>query len=189
MPEFAGSGLAVVNERAQRVVPEAPLVRRGRVFFLRVRAHQGGIEINDQRVRGADDVTGAVLTSDRPRGLAAVARAVLIAGASAARVVNSRDTVASEATDPNTPGSSRRSATSARQSPPNATATARSSRILPGSWMANGLRHGANAADNPAARPVFSAVRSNAMAPACDTTPRPVVSTDNDGYSDVDSLT
>ncbi len=115
----------------------------------------------------------------------AVARAVLMArnavGASAARVVNSRDTVGSEATDPNTPGSSRSRATSARQSPPNATATARSSTILPESWVAKGLRHGDSAAESPAVKPVFSAVRNNVIAPACDTTPVPVVSTDSDG--------
>jgi hypothetical protein len=36
---------------------------------------------------------------------------------------------------------------SARQSPPNPRATARSSSTLAGSWVANGLRHGANACD------------------------------------------
>ena|SRR5271156_2026267 len=52
-------------------------------------------------------------------------------GASAASAAISRDTVGSDATSPNTPGLARRTATSARQSPPTAiataTATARSS--------------------------------------------------------------
>ena len=50
---------------------------------------------------------------------------------------------------------------SARQSPPSASATARSSTILPGSWCANGFRHGDNASDSAAVSPVFSAVRSS----------------------------
>jgi len=113
------------------------------------------------------------------------ARAELIAandfGASSARVAISRDTVGSEATAPKTPDSSRNNAMSARQSPPTATDTARSSRIFPGSCVANGLRHGANATVRAPPTPVFSAVRSNITAPAWDTTPVPVVSTDNDG--------
>ncbi len=47
--------------------------------------------------------------------------------------------------------------------------------------MANGLRHGANATERAPPNPAFSAVRSNITAPAWDTTPVPVVSTDNDG--------
>ncbi len=59
--------------------------------------------------------------------------------------------------------------------------TARSSRIFPGSCVAKGLRHGANAAQRTPPNPVFSAVRSNITAPAWDTIPVPMVSTDNDG--------
>lgn len=43
--------------------------------------------------------------------------------------------------------------------------------------------------DGVAASPVFSAVRSRVIAPACDTIPVPVVSTDSDGYRPVDLLT
>lgn len=42
---------------------------------------------------------------------------------------------------PEDPGSDRTTAASARQSPPNASVTARSVRTLPGSWTAVGLRH------------------------------------------------
>ena len=52
--------------------------------------------------------------------------------ASAARRVTSRDTTGSEATGPNSSGCARSIATSARQSPPSARATARSVMIFPG---------------------------------------------------------
>jgi hypothetical protein len=103
------------------------------------------------------------------------------AGASAAKVAISRDTVGSDATDPNTPGSVRSIAISAKQSPPMASAIARSQTIFPGSWLANGLRHGASAADSAVDKPVACAARANATAPACDTTPRPVADANNDG--------
>src|SRR5436190_2874314 len=110
-------------------------------------------------------------------------------GASAASAATVRDTVGSEATNPNTAGSARSTPMSARQSPPSATAIARSSRILPGSCTANGLRHDANAAGNPLVNPTASAVRSSNTAPACDTTCEPDPSAANRGYGDVDSLT
>src|ERR1035437_10226863 len=121
------------------------------------------------------------------------ASAVLIAAsalvASAARVVISRGTVRSDAPRPNTAGSSRRIAMSARQSPPSATATARSSRIFPGSCVARGLRHEVSAYDSAVLSPAFSAVRSRVSALPCDTTPVPVVATDSVGYNDVDLAT
>lgn len=54
----------------------------------------------------------------------------------AARVSMSRETVGAEATGPNTAGSARSMATSARQSLPSATARATSISILPGSCTA-----------------------------------------------------
>jgi uncharacterized protein YfaT (DUF1175 family) len=62
------------------------------------------------------------------------------ARASAASAVIVRETVASEAIRPYRPGSLRSNAMSARQSPPNANVTARSTTTLAGSWTANGLR-------------------------------------------------
>ena len=62
--------LAVVDERAQRMMPEALLIRRGCVFFLRVRGHQRGIEVDDQRILSADVMVGGVLTGMGPRDLA-----------------------------------------------------------------------------------------------------------------------
>jgi hypothetical protein len=58
-----------------------------------------------------------------------------------------RETAGSEATGPDTAGSARSMATSAGQSPPNATANATSRRILPGSCTARAFRHGVSAAD------------------------------------------
>lgn len=52
-----------------------------------------------------------------------------------------------------------------------------------------GVRHRASAIDNAVVRPVFSAIRNNTVAPACDTTPVPEPSADNDGYGGLDLLT
>jgi hypothetical protein len=102
--------------------------------------------------------------SDQARARA-VARAEAIAasaaGASAARESISRGTVGSEATGPNTSGAARNCARSARQSPPTARLTARSSRILPGLCRANGRRHGSSTCERAVSRPTASAVRSS----------------------------
>ena len=78
---------------------------------------------------------------------------------------------------------------SATQSPPIATATARPITIVAGSWITRGVRHRASAIDNALVRPVFSAIRNYAVDPACDTTPVPEPSADNDGYGGLDLLT
>jgi len=100
----------------------------------------------------------------------ATARAASIAfnaaGASVARASIVRETVASEATFPYTPGSARSRATSDRQSPPNATVTARSRITLAGSWIANGLRHGDRACDNAVPSPVVVMVWVSSTPPA-----------------------
>jgi hypothetical protein len=100
----------------------------------------------------------------------AAARAELIAltaaGASLARASIVRETVGSEATRPNTPASARSTATSAKQSPPSARVIARSVRTFAGSWTANGLRHGANAADSSRPSPVAAIVSVKTTPPA-----------------------
>lgn len=59
-------------------------------------------------------------------------------------------------------------------SPPSATASARSSRTLPGSCTAPGLCNGAGAADIGVSRPALRAVSTSRTPPACETTaPRP----------------
>ncbi len=124
--------------------------------------------------------SGACSSASDHAGARAVARAVLIAaseaGTSAASASISRDTVGSEATSPNTSGAPRSWARSARQSPPIARLTARSSRILPGSWRANGFRHGVNACDSAVVSPTVCAVLSNSVLPACGTTLAPAPS-------------
>jgi len=77
-----------------------------------------------------------------------------------------RDTVGSEATRPDTAGCARSTATSARQSPPNASAPARSRITLPGSWTAVNGRHGPSARDNPRSSPVARAAWTNSTPPA-----------------------
>lgn len=108
---------------------------------------------------------------------AATAIASSARSGSAAKVSTSRDTVGSEATLPNTSGAWRRSATSARQSPPRVSMTARSHNTLAGSCTASGLRHGANADDSSRSNPTARTVSSTTTAPACDTVVRSHAST------------
>ena len=111
----------------------------------------------------------------------AAARALRIArsarGASAASAVISRDTTGSEATGPASSGWERSTATSARQSPPSASATARSAMIFPGSCTARGARHRASPAERPSPSPVTRAASASSNAPAWDTIPLPSADT------------
>ena len=113
-------------------------------------------------------------TSARTRSRAA-ARADRIAFSarfsSAARDLTSRDTTGSDATGPARCGCSRSTAMSARQSPPSASAAARSVTILPGSWTARGARHHSSACDRPRPRTVTRIVSHSRIAPAWDTRP------------------
>jgi hypothetical protein len=63
----------------------------------------------------------------------------------------------------NTPDSHRSRFSSARQSPPNTSMIARSSKILPESQIASGLRHNANAVDSARSMPLalISSISSN----------------------------
>ncbi len=70
----------------------------------------------------------------------------------------SRETVGSEATGLKMDGSARSMPTSARQSPPSATARATSSRIVPGSCIARGFRHGVSTADIAVSRSTLRTV-------------------------------
>ena len=98
-------------------------------------------------------------------------------GRSPARALTSRDTTESDATGPARSGCSRSTAISARQSPPSATAAARSATIFPGSWTARGARQRARFADKPRLRPVTRIVSHSRTAPAWATTPRPSADT------------
>jgi hypothetical protein len=97
--------------------------------------------------------------------------------ASAASAVIVRDTVGSEATGPNTAGSARSTATSAKQSPPRARVTARSVSTFAGSWTAVGFRHGARACDRALSRPLTRIASVTSNPPAEDTTPAPAAPT------------
>jgi len=114
------------------------------------------------------------------RSLAA-ARADRIAfsarGKSPASWLTSRDTTGSDATGPASCGCSRSTAMSARQSPPRATAAARSATTFPWSWTARGARHLPRPSDRPRARPVTRIVSHSRTAPAWETRPRPSADT------------
>ena len=94
-------------------------------------------------------------------------------GRSPASWLTSRDTTGSDATGPASSGCSRSTAISARQSPPSATAAARSATIFPGSCTARGARHRASPSDRPRPRPVTRIVSHSRTAPAWDTRPFP----------------
>jgi hypothetical protein len=88
-----------------------------------------------------------------------------------------REITGSDAAGPNSAGCSRSMATSARQSPPGARATARSAMIFPGSWMAWAARHSSSPCDSRRLRPVTCSTRVSSRAPAWDTIPDPPAST------------
>jgi hypothetical protein len=154
--------------------------------LLRMGRDQGGVDIDHQRRSGTGARSGACSPAADHTTARAHARAVSIAlnarDASAAKASIVRDTVGSEATRPNTDGSARSSATSARQSPPSASVTARSVITFAGSCRAVGLRHGASTADNAVSTPHARTVSTRATPPACDATPVPDVSAWTRGY-------
>ena len=113
-----------------------------------------------------------------PRAAARVARIACSArGRSPARTLTSRDTTGSDATGQASPGCSRSTAISARQSPPSATAAARSATTLPGSCAARGARHRASPSARPRPRPVTRIVSYSRTAPSWDTSPLPSADT------------
>jgi hypothetical protein len=168
----------VIGEGQQRVEPERFQVRVASCLSECAVTRLASISITTRPCCTG----GPAWSQTRSR---AAARAVLIAArtesASEAKVAISRDTVESEATRPNTPGWARSTAISAAASPPNATATARSVTIFPGSWTASGLRHRPNSRDSCPARPLRRAVSTSNTPPACDTSDSPPMITDNQG--------
>jgi hypothetical protein len=123
-------------------------------------------------VASRSTTTGPVIgTGERcPQTLArAAARApriaVIAATESSPRASMSRLIVGSEATVPNNSDWARTTAASARQSPPSAIATARSSTVLPGSCTDRASRHGLNARDSASVNPPTAAACSSIAAP------------------------
>lgn len=170
-----GAARTVIGISQQRVEPEGP----GRGLFFRMRGDQGGS-------RSITTFPSWIGAPARPQTRSrATARAEVIAPSAAstspASVATSRDTVGSEATSPNTPGWAHSTATSAAQSPPSATATTRSSTILPGSWIANGRRQGRSRHDSSRDSPAPRAVAISSDPPACETNDSPPTITDNHG--------
>ena len=65
--------------------------------------------------------------------------------------------------------------------PPRATATASSSTIFPGSWIASGRRHGPNRFESSLASLLRRAVSTSSVPPACDTSDSPPTITGSHG--------
>ena len=102
---LAGPVGAVVQERPQRVMPEAALERRAGVLLVGVARHECRVDIDDQRRLRVRLVIRRGRTGELPGTWArAAARAPLIAasalGASTASASMVRETVGSDATGP-----------------------------------------------------------------------------------------
>ena len=157
-------GTAVINERPQRVMAKPALERRRRPLLVRMRCDQGGVDIDDQR---------AVLDrgpGQRQAWSRAPARAPLIARAPRPRP-RPADRLSATPSDPTPPGRTRRvrraTARCRRQSPPIASATARSSTTFAGSCTAAAAAT-ARARDRAWARPC---ARSRSTTPPRPATP------------------
>ena len=157
---LAGAVLPVVDERdTADGCPYPRLECRRGLLLVAVRGDQHSVHVDDQRPRRVASWSGACRRPaarpgpgppPAPASIAASTRGVRRPRPGRRSV---RETVGSDATGPNTAGSARSTATSARQSPPSATATARSSSTLAGSCTAAGLRHGASACDSASSSP------------------------------------
>jgi hypothetical protein len=139
-PAFpGGSMLASGSPEASALWSATTVSGWRRLLLLRAGSHNGGVHIQRDQP--------ATCSRGNPPGqcahpLAAAARAVRIAlgaaGRSPARRLTRRDTTGSEAAGPNNCGCARSIVTSARQSPPSASASTRSATIFPGSCTARG---------------------------------------------------
>jgi hypothetical protein len=171
---LSGPGRAVVDERPQRVVAEALLERRCRTLLVGVGGHQGGVHVDDQWVRRVGVVIGSRVCGRCPgpgscRTAGGVDRRQHRSSVGGEAVDRPR-TVGSEATDPNRAGSARSNAMSARQSPPTASASAKSSSTFAGSCTASRSRHGSNPLDSARSSPTLAMVSVSSLVPAWDTT-------------------
>ena len=139
---------AVISEDSQRVMAVGLLPRGHGLLLLRARGHDRRVDIDrDQAAARA----GRRVAGQCPRPAAGRRPALrgwpsAPAAHRAARRATSRETTGSEATGPNSSGCARSIATSARQSPPSASATARSVTIFPGLCTARAGRHRSSAA-------------------------------------------
>ena len=134
---------AVVGPGGHRVEAEGLLPGRRGLLLLRVRDHDRGVQVDgDQAAVRAGRVRPrpAPRPAPGPRPARPGSPSAPAAGPPAS-ALTSRDTTGSDATGPASSGCSRSTAISARQSPPSATAAARSATIFPGSCTARGARH------------------------------------------------
>ena len=167
----AGPTGAVAGERQDRMESEATLVIRCRGLLLGMGRHQGRIEVDDEVIpdlgqRPSGQPPGRDPSTRPCRAIPAIAVA-----SSRARSPMIRETVGSDATFPNRCGRARSITTSAGQSPPAASITARSQIALPGRWTAFGRANPSNSTDNASTRPRTRAVSVSRSIPAFDTEP------------------
>ena len=166
---------AVVGEGGHGVEAEGLLPGRGGVFLVGVGDDDGGVQVDGDQFAVGSGRGRAGAGSRRvhgrwrgrrgsPSGLWWCRRR---AGRSAGRRSGRRRRGRTVA------GWERRSAMSARQSPPRARLTARSAMILPGSWIARAGRHRCSCSDRAWSRPVTRSVSSNSSAPAWEMSPEP----------------
>ena len=122
-PALPGAADAVIDEGQHRVKPESALEVRCRALLVRVRADQGGVQVDDHLVSRARSGNGRCHTDRRgpppaPAGSRRSPRPSHRPAQSMSRLI-----VASEATGPNNSGWARTTAASATQSPPRAIAS------------------------------------------------------------------
>lgn len=170
---------AVVDEREQRVVAERLLPGRGGLLLLRMGQDQHLVNVHHRLAAGI----GGRLPGQPPDPLARARRiAVSARGPGPSEGVDEvRDSrIGGHRT--NTAGSARSKDTSARQSSSRATATATSSRILPGSCTACCWRRGSKAVDIASPSPARRAVSIRSNSPACESTAGPPPAQRTHGY-------
>ena len=171
--DLPGALLAVVDERTHRREPIATLVGRRRVFLVRMRGDQRGIEIHDHLPTVPSPGPASQRPSPRPhRGPGPSMRR-------ADRRHHRIDIIAQRGDQPRhrrIPRRPTRTAPAARGPPPDrldshhpATAVATSTSTLPGSCLARGPRHGASATDNAHSTPDNRRVCPSNSPPADDT--------------------
>ena len=158
-------------------MPEGLLPGRGGLLLLRMRDHDRRVQVDDDRaaVRAWRRPRPAPRRDPGPRRGRRVSPSPTAAGPRPGRRSGGRPPGPMPPARPAlaAPAAPR----SARQSPPSATAAARSAMIFPGSCTERGARHRASPADRPCPRPVTLNVSHSRTAPAWDTSPWPSADT------------
>lgn len=178
---LVGALRAVVDEREQGVMSEGLLPGCGGVLLLGVGQDQDAVDVHDhlaarvrRRVIGQPPDPLAHVGPSLPHG-------GQVPGAGRGKRVDQPGDGRIRGHRAEHGGLGPQHTTSDRQSPPSATARARSSRTFPGSCAARDLRHGSRAADSAVSRPIRRTASTSSTPPACETAPAPPPRTRTDG--------